>query len=285
MVAIHQAASMRRWRQGGSRTAAQRRNRHQNSSQCALWLQISSSSPKCMQHHSRIHRPLATQPNCIRTRSHTALQAAAAPSHGRHNMHPTSEYAALLEPPPSTSTIASAAHRMHTRSCAALTPQSPAQGARPGASPRACRAAAPRCKSRSHTCTDQFSKWGRAGEATRAQCHHLLQTAPLRTHTADDAAAGAAADAPHFLAAAVDDPVVAVKGQLVAQQVEQARLGGVVLRPPPAGRQEERQTNRLHHGEHLPPCAPYSTSTTCGCAAARDAQQGQTGGRPAPQLT
>ena len=40
---------------------------------------------------------------------------------------------------------------------------------------------------------------------------------------------------PHFLAVpALHHPVVAVKGQLVAQQVQQAGLWGVVLRPAPA---------------------------------------------------
>ena len=97
----------------------------------------------------------------------------------------------------------------------------------------------------------------------------------LHTHTAVGDAA-TAADAPHFLAAAIDDPVVAVKGQLVAQQVEQARLGRVVLRPPPAGRQAGRQAKRQAHstgcitaGTCTCACAPYPTSTALPARRAR----------------
>jgi hypothetical protein len=50
-------------------------------------------------------------------------------------------------------------------------------------------------------------------------------------HTCSKCAKGATA-LRHLAAAAVDDPVVAVEGQLIAQEVEQPRLGAVLLRPP-----------------------------------------------------
>jgi hypothetical protein len=46
---------------------------------------------------------------------------------------------------------------------------------------------------------------------------------------------------PDFPPVSVHNPVVPVKGQPIAQQVEQACLGGVVLGPAPAGSSRMRQ--------------------------------------------
>lgn len=69
------------------------------------------------------------------------------------------------------------------------------------------------------------------------------------------------AHAPDLLPAAVHHPVVPVKGQAVAQQVEQAGLGRELLRPPPAA---GRQVTWLVRCVHVR--APTETAATPGSA-------------------
>lgn len=90
--------------------------------------------------------------------------------------------------------------------------------------------------------------WGHAEAAS--------STALLRIWQQQCSGMCISACAPDLLPAAVHHPVVAVKGQAVAQQVEQAGLGRELLRPPPAG----RQVTWLARCVHV--CAPTETAAT-----------------------
>jgi hypothetical protein len=131
-----------------------------------------------------------------------------------------------------------------------LTRGSPARGARPGAWPPACRGAAQRCRSQSRTCVCVGGGVpGGIACSLQPLCQAMMGGRQVQARTwarSQPRPSVRAASSPHFLPAAVHHPVVSVKGQAVAQQVEQAGLGGVVLRAAPAGSSREVPRERVY---------------------------------------